>query len=481
MNKIMKSEYFLLSLIFILGLIVRLYKVNNPIADWHSWRQADTASVTRSFVSKGIKFLYPTYQDVSGIQSGIYNPKGYRFVELPLYNALHAILVSNFPIFSLELWGRFVSILCSLISAFFLYLIGKKFLGSMGGILTAFFFLFLPYNIYFSRVILPEPMAVALALSGMWFFVRFIEGNRWIWLYVSGVFMSLSMLLKPFTGFYLIPLFYLYFQKYIWKKTIKDAKTLIKLLIFADIVIIPFFAWRVWVNNFPAGIPFFEWAFNGDRIRFRPAFFRWIFAERIGKLILGIWGLVPFSIGLLTVKKSKLFSLMFFIGTILYVVVVATANVRHDYYQIFLIPPISLILAQGTLYLWKSKEFISNVAKPLTIFSIVMMIFVSFYQTKEYYKIDHPEIIEAGRAVDSLTPKDALVIASYNGDTAFLYQTNRWGWPVVDDSIENLIKKGADYYVSVNFTDPDTTYVMEKYKVIKKEPNFVLVDLQNPL
>ena len=52
-----KVEYFLFSLILILGFVVRLYKINNPVADWHSWRQADTASVTRIYVQNGINLL----------------------------------------------------------------------------------------------------------------------------------------------------------------------------------------------------------------------------------------------------------------------------------------------------------------------------------------------------------------------------------------------------------------------------------------
>ena len=97
----LKNETVILSIIIILSLITRLYKVNNPVADWHSWRQADTASVTRIYVKEGIKLFYPRYHDVSSIQTGIYNPKGYRFVEFPLFNAIHAILVNNFSFFSL--------------------------------------------------------------------------------------------------------------------------------------------------------------------------------------------------------------------------------------------------------------------------------------------------------------------------------------------------------------------------------------------
>src|SRR4030066_1552046 len=89
-------EYFLLAIILILGFTVRLYKIDSPIADWHSWRQADTASVSKVYVQQGINLLIPRYQDISKIQTGIFNPNGYRMVEFPFYNAANAVLATNF-------------------------------------------------------------------------------------------------------------------------------------------------------------------------------------------------------------------------------------------------------------------------------------------------------------------------------------------------------------------------------------------------
>ena len=68
----------------------------------------------------------------------------------------------------------------------------------------------------------------------------------------------------------------------------------------------------------------------------------------------------------------------------------------------------------------------------------------SAYEVREFYKINRPEIIQAGNAVNRLTEKNSLVIAAYNGDTAFLYQTGRIGWPVVDRPIDELIEKDND-------------------------------------
>jgi len=474
-------EYYLLAVILVLGFLARLYKINNPIADWHSFRQADTASVTRVYIEEGINFLYPRYHDFSATQSRLYNPNGYRFVELPVFNVIHAVLAKSFSQLSLEVWGRLVAIFSSLFSAYFIFLIGKRFINKWGGLLAAGFFTLLPFNIYFTRVILPDPMAVALALLALWFFIRFMDDKKTILLYLSGFLFTISMLIKPFTAFYLVPAAYLFLGEHKIKEIIKDSKLFTKLITFTGIILIPFFLWRAWISQYPAGIPGWQWMFNGDHIRFRPAFWRWIFVERLGILILGVWGLIPFVFGFLKVKGKKYFNHFFLFGMFIYIVVFATANVRHDYYQTIIIPAISLTFAQGALYMWKAEEFKRFLSRSLLVFSIFMMLGATAYQVKEFYKVNHPEIMIAGQAIDEIVPKDALVIAPYNGDTAFLYQTKRKGWPVIDTSLEKLIERGADYYVSVNLNDSDTLMVERGFKVIEKTESYIIIDLNNPL
>ena len=164
----------------------------------------------------------------------------------------------------------------------------------------------------------------------------------------------------------------------------------------------------------------------------------------------------------------------FLIGCLTYVSVVASANVRHDYYQILIIPAVCLALADGAFWLWKRS-------KVLVLFSVFLMFLVGWDRIKPFYQVNHYEIIEAGKVVDEITPKDALIVAPYNGDTAFLYQTGRSGWPAIDDSINHIIEKGADYYVSVDLMSPDTKMVKARFKTIKLTDKYVIVDLHKPL
>lgn len=452
---IVKSEYFILSLIFIFGFVVRLYKIDNPVADWHSWRQADTAAVSRNFVTSGINLLYPTYDDVSSIQSGLDNPTGIRMVEFPVYNGLHALLFKTFGTFSLEVWGRALTAIISIFTAFFMYLLGKKHYSTKVGLLASFFYLFIPFNIYFTRVILPDPLGIFFVVAGLYFFEKNVI--------VSAVFYALAFLQKPYLGVYLLPLLPEFLKKQNLKKT----------LLFLFISGFPFVVWRYWTGLHPEGIPFYKWAFNGDRIRFHPAFWRWIFGERIGILILGTWGLVPFALGIIRKYKDKL-NLYLNLAALSYLVIVATANVRHDYYQIMIIPAIALSLSLGSVYLWKKSKLV-------LIISILVMFLVSWEKVKPFYQVNHPELMEVGKVVDELLPKDAKIVAPYNGDTAFLYQTKRKGWPAVDNSIDNIIERGADYYVSLDLGSPDTVNFSKRFSTLTKTDRFIILDLHQEI
>lgn len=44
-----EKEYLVVPIILLIALFLRLYEIDGPIADWHSWRQADTASVSRIY------------------------------------------------------------------------------------------------------------------------------------------------------------------------------------------------------------------------------------------------------------------------------------------------------------------------------------------------------------------------------------------------------------------------------------------------
>lgn len=442
-----RYQYLFLGLLLALGFAVRLYKITNPIADWHSWRQADTSAVTRNWVKSGVNILTPRYDDFSDVSgNGLFNPEGYRFTEFPLFNLVHYGLFSLLsPFFSLELVGRLTSILVTLVSAVLLFLLVRRHSTPAVAWLAISIFLFLPYNIYFTRVILPDPLMVTLVLAAL---LSQSSSRPLTW-----IFGSLAVLVKPTAIFFLLPL-------------IKDFWLFISLLL-------PFGIWRIWEHRFPAGIPASLWLLNGNGIRFRPAWFRWLFGERLGDMILGQWGIFPFLLGLF---QANSYWLIWTTGALLYLIVFATGNIQHDYYQIPIIPIVSLLVALGAVH------FGTTLAKKAVIaFCLLLMLGLAWYDIKGDYQINNWSIVHAGQAADKLLPKDAIVAAPYNGDTAFLYQTNRRGFPNLSLPIKDLRDRfNVQYYISVNYDD-QTNAIMKKYTVLVQTPEYVIVKLEEPI
>lgn len=470
MLRILKSSNFALLIILLLALVLRLYKITSPIADWHSWRQADTAAVTRNFIKEGFNPFLPKYDDMSGVaETPLVNSLRYRFVEFPIYN------IAVYPFYLLfginEVYHRLISIIFSLGSLVFIYLITKKYLGVVVALLAAFCFGLLPFNVFFSRTTLPEPTFVFFSL-GMVYFL-----DKWsMW---GFLFMAVAFLMKPWAIFFFLPLIFSAYRKdrgFFFKKFI--PLTLLALL--------PFILWRLWILQQPEGIPASSWLMNGDGIRFRPAFWKWIISERLGGEILGVSGLFLFLIGLITKPKNgspreagKYFLYIWTLSMFLFFAIFATGNVRHNYYQVMFVPVASIFLAKGFLDLVRGGG--NFTARIWTIALALLFLPLSFYlswdKVKGFYQINNPAMVEAGKRADQILPKDAIVLAPYNGDTAFLYQTNRAGFPFVPLPVLDLIADyGATAYVSTKFDD-QTNWVMRHFRVLAQNSNYVIVDL----
>lgn len=467
------TQHLPLLAIIILAFSLRLYKIDNPVADWHSFRQADTASVTREYIKHGVNLLIPRYHDLSNIQSGKENPEGFRLVEFPIINGLIAQTIRTFSLEKSEvLVSRLFSVFFSLITLISIYFLGLKLSNKTTAVVASLGFAVLPYSIYYSRVILPEPALLAFSSLSLLSFLIFLRKNNLFYYFVTLICFSISLLIKPYAIF-LSPVFLSIFL-------IEPEKNLKKTiaLFSLGLSLLPFLWWRNFINQFPAGIPASDWLYNKDNIRFKGAFFHWLFEVRLFTLIMGITGIIPFALGILKKGKSTFVYLVWLASLFAFSVIFAGGNIQHDYYQIIYLPIICLLIGRGVDFILSLPSSISNhLFGWISIIIITAFsLFISWYNIRGYFAVNHWEIVAAGKQADQLLPKDAKVIAPYNGDTAFLYQTNRTGWPI-GYYIEDKIRMGAQYYISVNFDD-ETNSLMKKYQILEKNDQFVIIKLQ---
>lgn len=478
-KEIFTTPYFWLGLILIFAFQVRTYRLDRPIADWHSWRQADTAAVTRNFVKEGFTPFAPKFDDMTPLSEGeLPNPNRFRYVEFPAYNILVYPLWLLFPF--QEAMARLVSIFLSLGSIVFMFLLVARFAGSILGLLSAFIFAFLPYSIFYSTVIMPEPLLIFSMLATLLFFDVWLEKKRELikeipLALLAILFPALSLLTKPTAIFLAIPLFYLAFR-HLGFSLFKSPKIWL-LVIFT---VLPFLLWRFVTLQHPEGVPRFMWLIDGHNLRFKGAFFYWIIQDRLARMILTGAGVALFVLGLLhRTKKEGLFFLSWLLGMVLYVVVFATGNVTHDYYQVALIPILSIYVAKGITFLFLQKGSILERA----FYGLVALILLGltlglgWREDRLLFNVNNPKIVEVGKLADAVLPTDAKVIAPYGGDTALLYQTNRAGWGGAYLPIAEMRGVGATHYVTVNLNS-EAYDVMREYKTLVMEKEYAIFDLR---
>ena len=105
---------------------------------------------------------------------------------------------------------------------------------------------------------------------------------------------------------------------------------------------------------------------------------------------------------------------------------------------------------------------------------LVISLAFGWFEVRGFFNINNPAIVEAGIKVNEIVPQDALVIAPYQGDPTFFYQTNRHGWPV-GENVDMRIKDGAAYYVT---TSRDDEYIRLKdiYPIIFENDLYSIIN-----
>jgi 4-amino-4-deoxy-L-arabinose transferase-like glycosyltransferase len=464
-----------LTVLVILGIFVwvRTYQLNAPLADWHSWRQADTAAVSRNFIQEKFNLLYPQSDSLWSLAEGqLPNPNRYFLNEFPLYNAVVAIVYKFYGIN--HVYGRIVSIIISTLGALYLFLLAKKLLGYPTSIVALLYYSLIPYNIYYNRVFLPDPSFASFSIIALYYCVAWAESKNARDGLLMALTFAIATLIKPYAVFMTIPIIYWVLRSR-GLSVLREPST----YIYPLVAITPLLLWRYHLSLYPEGSFGTTWLLNGDHIRFTGAFFRWLIFERLNRLIFATGGFVLFIAGLFSSHLKKNTSLFFVwsLAIFLYFVVFAKGNVNHDYYQLPIVAPgvvLAVIGAKALINLAKSPlgRWLNGIIV-LTLF--ILSLAFGWFEVRGYFNINNQAIVQAGEKVDALLPKDALVIAPYQGDPAFLYQTNRSGWPI-GGNIEERIHSGATYYVTTS-RDQEYNELKQKYQLIYENDLYSIIHL----
>ncbi len=486
-NKTMKNKIYL---ILILALVLRLVHIDFPVAGWHSWRQADTASMARNFYENGLNFFNPKI-DWRGNTSGIVES------EFPAYPFIVSLFYAAFG-FN-EMWGRLLSVFFSLFTICGLYLLVRKYISDSVALWSAFIYSVIPLSIYYSRTFMPESAMLMCSVWGIFWFSRWIDEGKIGFYILSACSISLAILLKIPALYLGLPLLYL-----TWLKFGRSTFNKGMLWLFAFSILIPVVLWYYHAHQLflESGLTFGIWEFGTDKwgnldIIFTAKFYNDIFMKSIAERHLTYAGFIPFIAGLFIKRQTKQERLFDFwlIAVVIYFLIVAKGNQVHEYYQLpFILPAVVFVGKAFNKFLrWDSFRFSLNTKPLLTIlFSLLLggIIFLSYLRYERFLNSEtvNSSLFRLAAAVQQLTSKDELLIAVNEFNPIVLYRADRKGWNSSADQLdseflEDKKKKGAKYLIgeipifNTHEREKTLNWLLNNYNVISKGEDYFIISL----
>jgi 4-amino-4-deoxy-L-arabinose transferase-like glycosyltransferase len=405
------------------------------------WRQTDTESIARNFIKYKFNIFYPQF-NYDGV------PPIYVQLEFQITTFLIAIL---YKVLGYHIWlARLVPISFFMLSAFYLYLIAKRFFSMPQALAAIIIYSLLPINIYFSRAIMPEAALLCFFNGAFYFFLKWRDNQRFSTLIIAAIFTCLAISQKLPAAFMGLAMIALCFEKYKFR-LIKQWQ----LWVFAAISLIPNLIYFLWLGTiaeqkFVNGIavkhiiPKFLTAVNSPEA-FK--FYTTKLPEAFGKPVLFLA-----LIGLFTVLHKKERPLLYWAIAMLLEVLLIVSVIKFKYYLILLAPILALLAGKMLGLLW-NKYYLGKAILLLFIFTYA---YHSYQSVQKEFEVQY-WLVQAAEIIDTYTqPDDLVVISTFH--PVILTLSDRAGWRanlkyhehIPKEMVEEMnyyIQQGADYFL----------------------------------
>jgi hypothetical protein len=440
----------LLVLVVISAFLVRLIGIDQPFVDPWSWRQSDVAAIARNYSENGFHFSHPQI-DWAG------NEPGYVGTEFPILPFVAALLYRSAGV---EEWvGRIQGVLFFVIALPFFFGLVRRIFGRPVAMWATFFYAFTPLSIMASRAFIPDVPSLSLAIVGIYFFLRWVEDEKFKWLFWSAILISLALLIKLTTAIVAAPLLYLavaavYSSRHSSAKADdgressgegedgglesaapwKGIFARWELWLFAAVALIPSALWY-W-HAYDISTKYYPYHFFGaGGIRIMGLGWYWNIVQEtvFSSLTLALFALAV--LGALVVPRGR-FTRVFhwwLAGMAVFIFLVGYGN-RHPWYQLPLVP-IAAVFA-GCAWTW-----IGRLATSRLIFKLGSVLLVGSFAVSSYFSLQAlyrpaaASLRDLGRELNEATTPTALIIAATDGDPTVFYYAHRKGWHFLGDGV----------------------------------------------
>ena len=447
--------------IVFIGLLMRLVNIDAPVLGVHSWRQADTASIARNFLSNNLIFWQPQV-NWSGSTDGLVE------CEFPLYQYLVAYLYKLFGVN--EIYARGLSVIFGCLSIIFLFRLIKRVFDVQVAWWGSLFYSILPVCVFYSRTIQPESLMMFLGIFSLERWLAFVDDHNKKNLFFSWIAFTIAVLIKVLPLFWIgIPILIIGFQKSLILKH--------RLYIYPILTILICFLWYSYAYKIgkTTGISFGLWGSDTDRYSWSILLESRYYFDLIFRILFRNFLLIGFPLIILSIKLVGLNNI-FSIGicTVLLTGLISPVSFGvHEYYQlplmIFSCPLMGLGFVRFKNIFVRNKVFINVFISLLCFLSLTML-------KIDYWDLENPNnqpVWHTADLVKNNTNSSDLIISVTGGDPTLLYLSDRNGWLI---SPVNLNQKRI-----LEWKNEGAKFIAGSWEVIESYNSFSDIELKEDM
>jgi 4-amino-4-deoxy-L-arabinose transferase-like glycosyltransferase len=462
--------------IFALAVVYRLYRIDTPLLDAHSWRQITNADIARHFALGSLNLFSPRVS-----WGGLNGVVGMEFPLLQWITGLVWRVATEEPI-----TARAVSIVFSVVAVVWTYHLGARLFGRPAGRAAAFLLAVSPGAIYFGHTFLSDTPMLAFLVGAVLAWDRYFDRPTLARASIAAVLTALAPLVKLPAILVLAPIAGLAFVRRGWE--FRGDRRFIIANVIAVMSVAAWYWYADWIylqtgltqavfrpsGTYPPelapGAVFQSVSHWATRERL---FAREFWDEMVGRfwsLHLTPFGFVGSIVGMAMSWRNPraLPVALWTLAGVALVIVSAEGQYWHQFHQMPVLPPLALFFGvaaapifDGSTYRRLSPAWLGPVLAAAVVTFVSWKSFERSGAIEHLYRPDNLQLrfLDDGNLVQSMIPPDAMVMTvDYDrggvNSPMLLYHARRQGWSfdistVSPEIIENLrTHYGLQFFVT---------------------------------